>query len=71
MRLSPIPARRTAFALAALALAACSLFVQSHARAADPAKVLRFALPDITSLDPQQGTDLYSTRVATALFEGL
>ena len=34
-------------------------------------KVLRVASPDITSLDPQQGTDLYSTRVASAIFEGL
>ena len=39
--------------------------------AADPAKVLRVSSPDITSLDPQQGTDLYSTRVATEIFEAL
>src|SRR5262249_19175442 len=39
--------------------------------AADPAKVLRIASPDITSLDPQQGTDLYSTRIATHIFEAL
>jgi oligopeptide transport system substrate-binding protein len=38
---------------------------------ADEAKVLRLALSDIAYLDPQQITDLYSTRVATALFEGL
>jgi len=39
--------------------------------AADPAKVLRISSSDITSLDPQQGTDDYSTRVATEIFEGL
>src|SRR5262249_49562268 len=39
--------------------------------AADPNKVLRVASNDITSLDPQQGTDLYSTRVAINLFEAL
>jgi ABC-type transport system substrate-binding protein len=41
------------------------------ARSADMHKVLRIASPDITSLDPQQGTDLYSTRVASAIFEAL
>jgi ABC-type transport system substrate-binding protein len=35
------------------------------------AKVLRLALPDIAYLDPQQINDLYSTRVASAIFEGL
>jgi ABC-type transport system substrate-binding protein len=39
--------------------------------AADIHKVLRIASSDITSLDPQQATDLYSTRVATAIFEAL
>ncbi len=39
--------------------------------AADPAKVLRIASNDITSLDPQQGTDLLSTRVAVQIFEAL
>ena len=33
--------------------------------------MLRLALPDIAYLDPQQITDLYSTRVANAIFEGL
>ena len=41
------------------------------ATAADPAKVLRIAFPDITALDPQQVQDLYSVRVCQALFEGL
>src|SRR5512135_981105 len=41
------------------------------ATAADMRKVLRIASPDITSLDPQQGADLYSTRVALAIFEPL
>jgi len=39
--------------------------------AADPNKVLRIASNDITSLDPQQGTDLLSTRVAIQIFEAL
>ena len=39
--------------------------------AADPAKVLRVSSNDITSLDPQQGTDLSSTRIASHIFEGL
>jgi peptide/nickel transport system substrate-binding protein len=39
--------------------------------AADMRKVLRITLNDITSLDPQQGTDLSSTRVASAIFEAL
>ena len=38
---------------------------------ADEAKVLRLALPDIAFLDPQQITDLSSTRVANVIFEGL
>jgi oligopeptide transport system substrate-binding protein len=41
------------------------------ATAADMRKVLRIASNDITSLDPQQGTDLYSTRATTAIFEAL
>jgi len=41
------------------------------ALAADPAKLLRVSMSDITSLDPQQGTDLMSTRVASHIFEGL
>jgi ABC-type transport system substrate-binding protein len=45
--------------------------VARAALAADPAKVLRIASPDIASLDPQQGTDLYSTRVTQQIFEGL
>jgi oligopeptide transport system substrate-binding protein len=42
----------------------------AHA-AADPNKVLRVSSNDIASLDPQQGTDLYSTRVTSAIFEAL
>ncbi|HLX31103.1 MAG TPA: ABC transporter substrate-binding protein [Casimicrobiaceae bacterium] len=53
---------------------AALLFVLSMSQlpavaAADMHKVLRISSPDITSLDPQQGTDLYSTRVASAIFE--
>src|SRR5215471_17807400 len=51
----------------ALAIAVClSATVHAHA---DLAKVLRVSSNDIVSLDPQQGTDLYSTRVASAIFE--
>jgi ABC-type transport system substrate-binding protein len=38
---------------------------------ADGEKVLRLALSDIAYLDPQQITDLSSTRVANVIFEGL
>jgi ABC-type transport system substrate-binding protein len=55
----------TAIAIALVAAAPC---VKA---AADPSKVLRIASNDITSLDPQQGTDLLSTRVAINLFEAL
>jgi oligopeptide transport system substrate-binding protein len=41
------------------------------ALAADMNKVLRISSGDVTSLDPQQGTDLRSTRVASHIFEGL
>jgi ABC-type oligopeptide transport system substrate-binding subunit len=53
----------------AVAAAVC-LSVAAHAHA-DPAKVLRVSSKDIASLDPQQGTDLRSTRAASAIFEGL
>ena len=43
----------------------------TSAAAADMGKVLRISSNDITSLDPQQGTDLYSTRITSAIFEGL
>jgi ABC-type transport system substrate-binding protein len=59
-----VASRFAAFALALLA-------VLPLANAADMQKVLRVASSDITSLDPQQGTDLYSTRVASAIFEAL
>jgi ABC-type transport system substrate-binding protein len=56
--------------LAALA-ATLLIGLAFHAFAADMQKVLRVSSSDITSLDQQQGTDLYSTRIATAIFEGL
>jgi len=71
MRARTLLAATTQRVLAAVAYAAWTLAAAIPAHAADPAKVLRISMPDITSLDPQQGTDLYSTRVATALFEGL
>jgi ABC-type transport system substrate-binding protein len=61
-------ASRLRIALLALALDA---LLWSPVDAADMRKVLRIASNDITSLDPQQGTDLYSTRVASAIFEAL
>lgn len=45
--------------------------IASPALAQDTAKVLRLSLPDITMLDPQQISDLYSRRVADGIFEGL
>ena len=56
-------ASRLRIALLALALNA---LLSPTVYAADTHKVLRIASSDITSLDPQQGTDLYSTRVASA-----
>ena len=56
--------------LVTAALAALCLLPAAHA-AADPNKVLRVSSTDIASLDPQQGTDLASTRVASAIFEAL
>jgi hypothetical protein len=38
--------------------------------AADAAKALRIALPDITGLDPHQISDLHSARVVNVIFEG-
>jgi oligopeptide transport system substrate-binding protein len=43
----------------------------ASASGADMNNVLRVSSPNITSLDPQQGTDLYSTRIASNIFEGL
>ncbi len=57
---------RPLLAVLALVLACAS----AHA-APDPRKVLRIGLDDIRSLDPQQGTDLYSTRVTSHIFECL
>jgi ABC-type transport system substrate-binding protein len=57
--------------LLAATVAAFGGFAAPCGAAADPAKVLRVGLPDIAMLDPQQITDLYSNRVATAIFEGL
>ena len=67
----PSPARRRPFLVATLALPVALALGSPIVHAADPAKVLRIASPDITSLDPQQGTDVYSTRVTSALFEAL
>jgi len=63
-------ARVTAILRATVLAAVFCLSAAAHARA-DPAKVLRVSSSDIASLDPQQGTDLLSTRVASAIFEAL
>jgi oligopeptide transport system substrate-binding protein len=55
----------------ALLIVALVAWPSVSAQAADMNKVLRISLGDITSLDPQQGTDLRSTRVASHIFEGL
>ena len=60
--------RRVAARAAAGALA---LLVALAAAAADPAKVLRVASPDIDTLDPQQYSDSPSFDVQRAIFEPL
>ena len=55
------------FGAAVLAVAA----PEGAQAAADPAKVLRVASPDIEALDPQQYDDDPSYQVTTAIFEGL
>jgi len=52
-------------------LVAAALLASDAGAAADPNKVLRIASSDISSLDPQQPTDLYSTRIANHIFEAL
>jgi ABC-type oligopeptide transport system substrate-binding subunit len=51
--------------MVALALSAVGVW------AADANKVLRVASYDISGLDPQQISDLYSVRIAQQIFEGL
>ncbi|MEO8537497.1 MAG: ABC transporter substrate-binding protein [Betaproteobacteria bacterium] len=64
--------RRPLVAIAAFSVAVVSATLPADgAFAADISKILRLATNDVTSLDPQQGTDLYSTRVTSAIFEGL
>src|SRR6185312_10587244 len=59
-------------ALAAAAFMVAAALVAGSAQAgADPHKVLRIAFNDIASLDPQQPTDLYSTRLTSQVFEAL
>ena len=50
-------------------LAACAFAFAAHA--ADPAKVLRIASPDIDTLDPQQYADDPSYQIIMAIFEPL
>jgi len=62
---------RSVLYIAAAAIAAAMFNAMPATAAADPDKVLRVSLGDVTSLDPQQGTDLRSTRVTSHIFEGL
>jgi ABC-type oligopeptide transport system substrate-binding subunit len=48
-----------------------ALVVSCCALAADPAKILRVASPDIETLDPQQFSDNPSFEVLIAIFEPL
>ena len=57
-------------ALGAVLCIACAWLPCARA-AADPAKLLRVALPDIEALDPEQYDDNPSYQVITAIFEGL
>ena len=57
--------------LLSIVLALVALAPATATAAADMRKVLRISMNDITSLDPQQGTDLYSTRVTTSIFEAM
>jgi len=66
MMASPTIARAARIGAVALAVA-----FAAPASAAEEPKVLRLSLSDIAYLDPQQITDLYSARVANAIFEGL
>ena len=52
-------------------LSLLALLVCSAALAADPAKILRVASPDIETLDPQQYSDNPSYEVLVAIFEPL
>ena len=62
---------RALAAAAAFALAAAA-FAQAPANRADPAKVLRVAIPIAeTGFDPQASQDLYSNTINSAIFEPL
>ena len=58
-------------AVARLVIVTALVFSAAGAWSADPNKVLRLAFPDISGLDPQQVSDLYSVRIAQQIFEGL
>ena len=46
------------------------VWIASPVMAAEPDKVLRLALPDITGFDPHQISDLYSARVVNVIRMG-
>jgi len=58
--------------IALCALAICALSASASTRAADPAKVLRIALPRAeTGFDPAQASEIYSGAVIAAIMEPL
>ncbi|GIK86838.1 MAG: heme-binding protein [Betaproteobacteria bacterium] len=65
-----LPSRRGCLARGAFAVLTLA-FAAAAAGAGDPAKVLRVAFPDVSGLDPQQISDLYSVRIAQQIFESL
>src|SRR5690349_20205821 len=63
------PTRRIGGVMIRWLIASLLLALVSGAHAADPAKVLRIASPDIDTLDPQNYTDDPSFQIIQALFE--
>src|SRR6185369_8030290 len=70
-RMPAVPMTASSGIASVVRVVALAFAVAAPAGAAEEPKVLRLSLPDIAYLDPQQITDLYSARVATAIFEGL
>ena len=71
MRVVPMMSLSTITRVVRVVAVILAVAVATPTGAADEPKVLRLSLPDIAYLDPQQITDLYSARVAIAIFEGL
>jgi oligopeptide transport system substrate-binding protein len=69
--IAPMAGSRTLQVVRLLLAAALCAAVHAPTLAADPAKVLHIASPDIDMLDPQQYNDSPSYDVLVAIFEGL